>query len=105
MSSMIHVIATVEVRPGQREAFLAVFHRVMPLVQAEAGCVDYGPTTDIATGLSAQVPPRDSVVTIVEKWQSLDALRAHLAAPHMAEYRQRVKDMVVSVKLQVLQPA
>ena len=102
---MIHVIATVEVRPGQREAFLAEFHRVMPFVQAEAGCLEYGPTIDVAAALGVQVPMRDNVVTIVEKWESLDALHAHLTASHMGEYRQRVKDLVVSVKLQVLQPA
>ena len=46
------------------------------------------------------------------KWRGLfhqctneDALRAHLGAPHMAEYRARVKDLVVGVRLQVLQPA
>jgi len=102
---MIHVIATIEVRPGQREAFLAEFHRVMPFVHAEAGCLEYGPTIDLATGLAVHVPMRDGVVTIVEKWESLDALRAHLGAPHMVTYRERVKDLVVGVKLQVLQPA
>jgi len=34
---MIHVIATIEVVDGQRPAFLAEFHRVMPKVQAEEG--------------------------------------------------------------------
>lgn len=102
---MIHVIATVELAAGKREAFLAEFHRVVPLVRAEAGCLEYGPTIDLPTDIPAQVPPRDNVVTVVEKWEGLDALRAHLAAPHMQEYRGRVKDCVVRVQLQVLQPA
>lgn len=102
---MIHVIATVEVKPGQRQAFLAEFHRVVPLVHAEAGCLAYGPTIDVATGLAVQVPLRENVVTIVEQWSDLDALRAHLAAPHMAEYRERVKNLIVRTQLQVLQPA
>ncbi len=42
---------------------------------------------------------------MVEKWATLDALRAHLAAPHMAEYRQRVAGLVRAVSLQILQPA
>ena len=58
----------------------------------------------MAAGIAAQGPPRENVVTVVEKWESLEALRAHLAAPHMAEYRARVKDLVAGVKLQVLQP-
>ncbi|MBY0527070.1 MAG: antibiotic biosynthesis monooxygenase [Gemmataceae bacterium] len=102
---MIHVIATVEVVDGNRDAFLDEFHKIMPLVRAEAGCEEYEPTVDLATGLAAQVLLRDNVVTIVEKWQSLDALRAHLQAPHMTEYRTRVKDIVRKVTLQVLQPA
>ncbi len=102
---MIHVIATVEIVAGRREAFLQEFHRVVPLVRAEAGCLEYGPAVDTASGLAAQVPLREQVVVILEKWESLDALKAHLAAPHMAAYRQRVKDLVQSVQLQVLEPA
>ncbi len=102
---MIHVLATIEVAPGKRDAFLAEFNRIVPLVRAEAGCIEYGPAVDIATGLGAQPPVRDNVVTAIEKWESLDALRAHLAAPHMAEYRIRVKELVIGVQLHVLQPA
>jgi quinol monooxygenase YgiN len=101
---MIHVIATIELHPGRREAFLAEFRRLVPLVRAEAGCLEYGPAVDLATDIAAQVPPRDDVVMVVEKWESLDALKVHLTAPHMTEYRGRVKDMVVSAKLLILQP-
>ena len=100
---MIHVIATIEVHEGKREAFLAEFRKLVPLVRAEVGCVDYGPTIDLPSGIAVQIPPRPNVATIVEKWESLDALRAHLAAPHMADYRVRVKDLVAGVQLQVLQ--
>jgi len=102
---MIHVLATVELQPGKREAFLAEFHRIVPLVRAEAGCIEYGPTVDLRTGIAVQVPVRDNVVTVVEKWESVEALRAHMAAPHMVEYRGRVKDLVVKVELQILEPA
>lgn len=101
---MIFVIATIEVKPGKREAFLAEFHKNMPNVNAEKGCMEYGPTVDVKTDIKAQVPLRDNVVTVVEKWESLQALHAHLAAPHMATYRERVKDYVVGVTLQVLEP-
>lgn len=101
---MIHVIAAIEVKPGQRAAFLREFLRIVPVVHAEAGCIEYGPTIDIASGAPAQGPVRDDVAVIVEKWESLAALQAHMQAPHMAEYRQRVKDLVVRVQLQVLAP-
>jgi quinol monooxygenase YgiN len=102
---MIHVIATIDVAPGRREAVLAEFHRIVPLVRAETGCLEYGPAVDVSSGIASQVPIRDNVVTVVEKWQSLDALRAHATAPHMLEYRGRVKDLVVRVQLQILEPA
>jgi len=35
----------------------------------------------------------------------LDALKAHLAAPHMTTYRENVKDLVAGVTLQVLETA
>jgi quinol monooxygenase YgiN len=102
---MIHVIATIEVAAGKREAFLAEFHRLVPKVRAETGCIEYGPAVDVASGIAVQSALRDNVVVILEKWESLDALKAHLSAPHMAEYRGRVKELVVGVHLQVLQPA
>jgi quinol monooxygenase YgiN len=101
---MIYVIATVEVKPGKRDAFLAEFHKNIPNVRAEKGCLEYGPTVDVKTEIKAQIPLRDGVVTIVEKWESLQALQTHLVAPHMTAYRERVKDIVAGVTLQVLEP-
>jgi quinol monooxygenase YgiN len=102
---MIHVIATVELRAGQRDAFLAEFRKIVPLVHAEEGCLEYGPTVDLSSGLSAQQAVRPDFVTIVEKWESLEHLMRHVSAPHMAEYRPKVKDMVVATVLTVLEPA
>ncbi len=102
---MIHVIATVEVQPGTRDRFLAEFHANVPNVLAEAGCLEYGAAVDLATGLSNQSPLRPDTVVIVEKWSDLDALRAHLSAPHMTAYRARVRDVVVRSSLQVLEPS
>lgn len=102
---MIHVLATITVKPGKRDAFLAEFHRIMPMVHAEAGCVEYGPAVDVASGISVQAPLRENVAVVIEKWESLAALKAHLQAPHMIEYRMRVKDLVDGVTLQILEPA
>jgi quinol monooxygenase YgiN len=102
---MLHVVATIEVAEGQRAAFLAEFHKLVPLVRAEDGCIEYGATVDVPTKIPVQGPVRDDVVVVVEKWTTLDALTAHLAAPHMTEYRQRVAGLVRQTTLQVLQPA
>ena len=36
---------------------------------------------------------------------TLAALKAHLVAPHMVAYRPKVKEFVLSSKLQILEPA
>ncbi|MGC3970283.1 MAG: putative quinol monooxygenase [Pirellulales bacterium] len=102
---MIHVIATIEIVPDKRDEFLAAFHELMPAVHAEDGCIEYGPTTDVRTSIPVQVPYRENVVTIMEKWRDVKALEAHLVAPHMGPYRTKVKPIVVSTTLQVLEPA
>ena len=102
---MIHVLATLEVAPGRRDDFLRIFNANVPNVLAEDGCLEYGPAVDVVSGLDVQSPPRENVVMVVEKWSSLETLKAHLAAPHMAAYREQVRDIFVSVDLQVLAPA
>jgi quinol monooxygenase YgiN len=104
-SNMIYVIATVELVPGQREVFLSEFRRLVPQVRAEQGCLEYQPTLDLRADIPVQPPTRENVLTVIEKWESLAALKQHLSAPHMQEYRARVKDMVAKVELRVLQPA
>ena len=102
---MIHVLATVELKSGRREDFLSEFHKIVPLVRQEKGCVEYGPAIDTATDISAQGRLRENVVVVIEKWENLPALEAHLIAPHMLEYRGKVKEMVARTQLQILEPA
>jgi quinol monooxygenase YgiN len=102
---MIHVIATIELVEGQRDAFLKEFRLLVPKVRAESGCLEYGPTIDVAGGIAAQGSPRPNIVTVIEKWSDLPALQAHLTAPHMQDYRPRVKHLVRSTTLQILEPA
>ena len=92
---MIHVIATIQLQPGARDEFLGHFREVVPLVHQEEGCLEYGPAVDFATNIPVQVGPRPDVVTVVEKWESIEALEAHLIAPHMLAYREQVKPLVV----------
>jgi quinol monooxygenase YgiN len=102
---MIHVIAEIQIADGKVADFLAEFHAVVPAVLAEDGCIEYGPNIDVDAGLPRQVAHRPSVVTVVEKWESLEHLNAHLVAPHMLEYREKVKDFVIGAELRILEPA
>jgi len=102
---MIIVIATIEVAAGRRDEFLNEFRQIIAPVRAEGGCIEYAPYTDVTTTISAQGDPRPNVVTVVEKWESVAALEAHLEAPHMVEYRGKVKELVAGVSLQILESA
>ncbi len=100
---MVHVIAEIEVRDGLREAFLKEFRRVVPIVRDEDGCIEYGPAIDLSSDVAQ--PPRDNVVTVIEKWSSEAALKAHLKAPHMDEYRKRAAALVAGVTIRVYSSA
>jgi quinol monooxygenase YgiN len=102
---MIYVIATIQLKTGQRERFLEHFRALVPEVLREDGCLEYGPTIDVATNIGAQPDPREEVVVVIEKWESVEHLEAHLIAPHMLAYREQVRDLVESTGLQILQPA
>ncbi|MCT4627881.1 putative quinol monooxygenase [Halodesulfovibrio sp.] len=101
---MIRVIASVKVKEGKLQEFLAIFNANIPSVLEEDGCIEYVPTVDVATSLDSQQVD-NQLVTIIEKWESVEALEAHLKAPHMVEYVNAVSDIVEDVALKVLQDA
>ena len=102
---MLHVIAEIEVNEGMRDAFLKEFRRIVPIVRDEDGCIEYGPTVDRISAVPFQPAARPNLVTVIEKWSSEATLKAHLDAPHMAEYLRRVEHMRKSVTIYVLDPA
>ena len=99
---MINVIATINLKPGTRDEFLKVFNANVPAVLAEEGCIAYVPTVDAGTKLEAQSKDENAVV-VIERWETLDALYAHLEAPHMVEFRKNAGDMIVGMELKVLE--
>ena len=102
---MIHVIAIITAKPGQRDAILNAFRNNIPAVRAEDGCIEYGPAID-AEGLGAvQTKLGTDTFVVVEKWRDTQALKAHAGAPHMVSYAARVKDLIASRVIHVLSPA
>lgn len=102
---MIHVIATVKLQADTREKFLRILKENVPRVQAEKGCRSYAPAVDIESGMPVQAALRPDVVTIIEAWDSLEDLRAHLKTPHMLSYREKVQGLVKNLSIHVLTPA
>ena len=101
---MIHVLAYITTKPGLRERVLAEFRANMPAVHAEDGCIEYQPVVDTA-GPGFETPAGPDTFVVVEKWETLEALKAHVAAPHMASYAAKVKDMLERRVIHVLSPA
>ena len=102
---MVYVIATIDLAPGRRSAFLAEFAKVAPLVHAENGCIEYVPAIDADTDIASQARMGPDRVTIVERWASVDALRAHDTAAHMLAYRGRVKEYIRGREIRILKSA
>ncbi len=99
---MISVIASVRIKADMLTQFLEIVKSNVPEVRKEKGCIEYFPTIDIDSGLPVQKLDKN-VVTILEKWESVEALRAHLKTPHMLAYREKVKDIVEDLSIKVLQ--
>ncbi|MBV8120890.1 MAG: antibiotic biosynthesis monooxygenase [Alphaproteobacteria bacterium] len=101
---MIHVVATITAKPGMRAQILEAFRANMPAVHAEPGCIEYGPAIDAEGAGGIQTKLGADAFVVIEKWESLEALRAHAASPHMASYTAKTRDIVASRVIHVLQP-
>ena len=98
---MINVLAAVRIKPGQRDAWLKIFKANAVVVRKERGCIEYIPAVDVPSGMPVQAV-NENMVTIIEKWESLEALRDHLSAAHMQAYREKVKDLVAGTEIKIL---
>ncbi len=100
----VHVVAVITAKSGMRETLLEAFRANVPAVLAEDGCIEYQATVDTDGVGGFQTKVGDDTFVVVEKWASLDALKAHAAAPHMAAYAATAKDMIADRVIHVLSP-
>jgi quinol monooxygenase YgiN len=102
---VIHVVAVITAKPGKREEILKHFRANMQAVHAEAGCIEYGPAIDADPALSFQAKHGPDTFLVIEKWESMDALKAHAAAPHMKAYSEKTRDLIANRAVHILSPA
>lgn len=102
---MIHVLAIITAKPGMRDQILAAYRDNVAAVRAEDGCLGYEAVVDVreASPGFAQFGPDAFVV--VEKWASMEALKAHAVAPHMKAYGSKVKEWTADRAIHVLEAA
>lgn len=102
---MIHVIAVITARPGQRENVLQAFRANMPAVHAERGCIEYQPVADVSNFNDMQSELGENTFVVIEKWSDEDALKDHMASAHMASYAASVRDWIAERRVHVLRDA
>ena len=102
---MIHVLAIITAKPGMRDVILKEFRANVPNVHAEKGCIEYGPAIDTEGAGAIQTPLGPDSFAVVEKWATLEDLKAHGAAPHMAAYAAKTRPMIANRVIHVLSPA
>ncbi|MCD2173800.1 putative quinol monooxygenase [Rhizobium sp. C4] len=93
---MIYVIATVNLKPGTVEDFVAAAAPCLIGTRAEEGCISYD--------LHRREGEPNTLV-FVERWESREHLKAHFSAPHMLVYREATKDMVANRTIEIIEPA
>ncbi len=99
---MIHVLAIITAKPGQRATLLKAFKAIVPAVHAEEGCIEYRPVVDVD---GADPAFGSDTFVVVEKWESMATLKAHSVAPHMKAYGEKTKDLVAKRAVHVLTDA
>jgi quinol monooxygenase YgiN len=98
---MIHVLASIIVKHGNRDILIEHIKSNIPHVIKENGCIEYNPTIDVDYHIDNQTYDENRV-TIIEKWENFDTLKKHMQAPHMFSYRENVKDLVENISLKIL---
>ncbi|UYU32504.1 putative quinol monooxygenase [Siccibacter colletis] len=101
---MLTVIAEIRTRPGahHRQAVLDAFAGIIPVVLQEEGCHGYAPLIDHNAQVSFQSTNPDSIM-MLEQWESVAHLEAHLQTPHMKAWSDAVKADVLETHIRILE--
>ncbi|NVN87611.1 MAG: antibiotic biosynthesis monooxygenase [Rhodopseudomonas sp.] len=84
---MIYVIATTQVKPECRDAYVKGSEECIFKTRQEKGCVAYENHSSILD---------PNLFVVVERWDSRDDLNAHGKAPHMKAWREYSAPLKVS---------
>lgn len=102
---MICVLAFVTAQPEKRDLILQAFKENRPAVLAEDGCLAYEAVTDVRDYGPVQTAVGPDTFVVVERWMGVDAFRAHVKSPHMAEYGRMTAPWIKQRIIHVLEPS
>lgn len=103
--SIVHVIAILTAKPGQRSNVMTLFHELVPTVLAEQGCITYEAAVDTKNGTPTQSEYGPDTFVVIEKWANLTALRSHSASSHMEAFAERTQLMMAGRSVYILSPS
>jgi quinol monooxygenase YgiN len=78
---VIIVYGIIETTSESIEAMTEAITSMEKATREEPGCIDY------TFSISISDP---NCIRVSEKWESVDALKAHMGAPHMGEFQQAI---------------
>ena len=87
------MLAHLKVKPGTRDACMQAAKPCITATQAEKGCISYE--------LFASSTDPEGLV-FVERWDTREALTAHMKAPHLKAWREAGSAFIVSRKIEII---
>ncbi len=90
---MIYVIATTQMKPECREAFIKGHKDCIAETRKEKGCLSYEGHTSVND---------PNLYVVVERWESREDLNAHARAPHMKTWRDYSGSLKVSTVIEII---
>ncbi|SNZ19525.1 Quinol monooxygenase YgiN [Cohaesibacter gelatinilyticus] len=90
---MVHLIATLKIKPGSIEALLSAAAPCIEATRKEQGCISYDlyrSTTDPNT------------LVFVEVWKSREALTLHFATEHLLKWKEQSVPHIVKRSAKII---
>ncbi len=98
----IYVLCRFDVKAGTADQYVKAVNTILDAVRAEKGCRFYALVGDAETDMKNQQKFGNDVLWMIECWDDVDALKAHLETPHMKAFGPKIKDIRTSGTFHVL---
>lgn len=92
---MIHVIATLTIKPGSADVLKAAALPAIAATRGEKGCLSY----DLFHSVS-----EPETMVFVERWETRADLTAHSKQPHLAAWREASAPHLVKRVIEIVHP-
>ncbi len=87
---MLTIVANIHANPDQIDRVRAELEKLIPITQAEEGCIQYDLHQD---------NENPAHFMFYENWESRELWQAHMNAPHLAAYQKATEGAVADFKL------